>query len=226
MAAKQTPVSTPPVLVGVPGAAADLTAQPRQILPFNGAWTLNVDASVHPDGPVVPPRGPWPEARGPGSAFDPSAGALGSNDPAGVTYGATSSAGGASGARALSEAAQVRFDAATTLFFTAPRVLGVSATATEFTLVLDPTNRLGYMHRTDNNARTLVTSAGPAVFKVRWDGHKIRREIRTKDSLKITEEYTLSPDGKRLTVVVKASSSMVSMTKHEIKRVYDRVVVP
>lgn len=200
MAAKQTPASAPPALVGMPGAAADQAAQPRQIPPFDGVWKLNTEASVNPNGPAVPEH--WPRDIG---------------ETSGYNFGWVGS---------LSTAERAWFDAMTTLFFTAPPIVGVSATATEFTLVLDPAARLGYMHKTDNKAQPLVTSAGPAEFKVRWDGNKIRRELEAKRALHIIEEYMLSSDDTQLIVMVKADSRVVSMKNGEIKRVYDRVGVP
>jgi hypothetical protein len=187
----------------MPGAAADQAAQPRQIPPFDGVWKLYTEASVNPNGPAVPER--WPRDIGETSGYN--SGWVGS----------------------LSTAERAWFDAMTTLFLTAPPIVDVSATATEFTLVLDRTNHVGYMHKTDNKTQPLVTSAGPAEFKVRWDGNKIRRELQTPRTgalLHITEEYMLSSNSKQLIVTVKADSRMVTMKKDEIKRVYDRVAVP
>jgi hypothetical protein len=47
--------------------------------------------------------------------------------------------------------------------------------------------------------------------------------METAESLKVTEEYVVSPDGKQLTVTVKRSSVMVRLPSLEIKRVYERV---
>ena len=60
-------------------------------------------------------------------------------------------------------------------------------------------------------------------MRAKWNGKALQREIETKESLKVVEEYTVSADGKQLTVTVKTSNIMVRMVNVEIKRVYDRV---
>ena len=90
-------------------------------------------------------------------------------------------------------------------------------------MLLDPEKKLGYAHKTDNQKQTVATPAGPADFKVRWDGTKLRREVDTPDTLHVVEEYSLSPDGKQLIVTVKADSRMVfNVQNGDIRRVYDR----
>jgi hypothetical protein len=117
----------------------------------------------------------------------------------------------------------VRFDAMKNFLLTAPPMMGLSATATDFTIVLDPTKKLGFVHKLDNKVVSLNTAGGPGQFKARWDGSKIRREVETKESLKITEDYELSKDNQQLIVTVKYDALMVKMQKMDVKRVYDRV---
>ena len=213
-------------LVGLSGVAVELAAQPKQIPPFDGVWKLNVEASVNPNGP------PQPARRGGG-------GRGGGRSSAGVTGGVLLAvavpAQGSSASPDMSNETissslagdeQVRFDAMKNFIYAAPQMMGVSATATEFKLVLDPVKKLGFTHKLDNKAEAMTTAGGPGQFKARWDGVKIRREIETKDSLKMNEEYSLSPDTKQLIVIIKASSSMVRMDNREVKRVYDRVATP
>ena len=48
------------------------------------------------------------------------------------------------------------------------------------------------------------------------------REISTQDGLKVVETYTLSADGKQLTVTVKPSQPVMKIEDAKIKRVYYR----
>jgi hypothetical protein len=218
-------------LVGLPTLAVDLTAQPKQIPPFDGVWKLNVEASTNPNGPPPPPpaRGRGGRSGGRSSGAGVPSGVLLSVAALPVQGGAPSGApsvGNEYEPTSLSSDEQVRFDAMRSFIYAAPPMMGVSATATDFTIILDPVKKLGFQHKLDNRNVTLKTVAGEGQFKARWDGTKIRREIETKDSLKMTEEYSLSPNNQQLIVVIKGSSSMVRMDNREVKRVYDRVATP
>ena len=220
-------------LVGLPTLAVDLTAQPRQIPPFDGVWQLNAAASTNPNGPPPPARRGGGGRRGGGrsSGAGVAGGVLLAVTPQGGGSGGSGGfTGGGGGNEAiessLSGEEQVRFDAMRNFLLTAPPMMGVSATATDFTIVLDPVKKLGFTHKLDNRAVALTTQGGPGQFKARWDGSKIRREVETKESLKITEDYELSKDTKQLIVTVKYDALMVRMQKVDVKRVYDRVAAP
>ena len=209
-------------LVGLPALAVDLIAQPKQIPPFEGVWKLNVEASTNPNGPPPPARrggGGGRGGRGGGASF-----AVGFAQ-SGASGGAPSipSSGNETIGNSLSTEEQVRFDAMRNFMLNAPAMMGLSATATDFTIVLDPVKKLGFVHKLDNRAVSLNTAGGPGQFKARWDGSKIRRELETKESLKITEDYELSKDNSQLIVTVKYDAVMVRMQKVDVKRVYDRV---
>jgi hypothetical protein len=209
-------------LVGLPALAVDLTAQPKQIPPFEGVWKLNVEASTNPNGPPPPARrggGGARGGRGGGASF-----AVGFAQ-SGASGGGPSipSGGNETIGNSLSGEEQVRFDAMKNFMLTAPAMMGLSATATDFTIVLDPIKKLGFVHKLDNKAVSLNTAGGPGQFKARWDGNKIRRELETKESLKITEDFELSKDNNQLIVTVKYDAVMVRMQKMDVKRVYDRV---
>jgi hypothetical protein len=209
-------------LVGLPALAVDLIAQPKQIPPFEGVWKLNVEASTNPNGPPPPARrggGGARGGRGGGASF-----AVGFAQSGG-SGGAPSIGGDAGGTigNSLSGDEQVRFDAMKNFMLTAPAMMGLSATATDFTIVLDPIKKLGFVHKLDNKVVSLNTAGGPGQFKARWDGNKIRRELETKESLKITEDFELSKDNSQLIVTVKYDAVMVRMQKMDVKRVYDRV---
>jgi hypothetical protein len=118
-----------------------------------------------------------------------------------------------------------RFNFHLRMFSQAAPLLGIQATAEQVMLVLDPdpSKGLAYKLVPDNKKVTVSTPAGPIEMRARWDGAKLRREIETRESLKVVEEYIVSADGKQLTVHVKRSSVMVRLTGGEITRVYDRV---
>lgn len=161
---------------------------------MSGVWKLNVEASTNPNGPPAKP---------------PARGQRGGDGEA---------AGGNLGKEELT-----RFNAMKKMFFEAPPMMGLQASATDFKMLLDPVKKLGYAHKTDNKKQTVVTPTGPADFKVRWDGQKLRREVDTPETLHVVEEYALTPDGKQLIVTVKADSRMVfNVQEGDIRRVYDR----
>ncbi len=211
-------------LVGLPTLVADLTAQPRQIPPFDGVWKLNVEASTNPNGPPPPARrGGGGGRRGGGGGRGGASFAVGFAQ-SGASGGGPSSPGGGNETigNSLSSDEEARFNKMRDFLLTAPPMMGLSATATDLTIILDPVKKLGFQHKLDNRAVGLNTAGGPGQFKARWDGSKIRREVETAESLKVTEDYELSKDTKQLIVTVKYDALMVRMPKVDVKRVYDR----
>ena len=169
---------------------------------LSGGWKLNMEASVNPNGP----DGPGAKvAAKPGSHF---------SNPNGP------GPGGDLGKEELQ-----RFTTHLAMFRKAPPLLGIQATAKDVTLAYDPDPAKGLMYKytTDNKKSVMTTPAGPLDVKVKWNGKVLRREVESKESLKVVEEYTPSADGKQLVVTVDVSNVMVRMPKVEIKRVYDRV---
>ena len=165
---------------------------------LSGGWKLNMEASVNPNGPDGP--------------------------------GATVGRGGRSGQSIvgggdLGKEELQRFNAHLAMFRKAPPLLGIQATATNVILAYDPDPAKGpvYKYTTDNKKTVMTTPAGPLEVKVKWNGKVLHREIESKESLKVVEEYTPSADGKQLVVTVETTNIMVRMDKVEIKRVYDRV---
>ena len=174
-------------------APVAVTARQGEVPALSGVWKLNAEASTNPNGP--PPKAAARGQRGGGDGED---------------------AGGNLGKEEMT-----RFAAMKKMFFEAPPMMGVQATSTDFKLLLDPVKKVGYAHKTDNKKQTVTTPSGPADFKVRWDGQKLRREVDTPDTLHVLEEYSLSADGKQLIVTVKADSRMVfNVQNGDIKRVY------
>jgi hypothetical protein len=222
--------------VGLPALAVNLTAQPKPIPPFDGVWKLNVEASTNPNGPPPPARGRGGRGGGRGGGGAAPGGPSFAVGFAAVQEGGSGGSGGGAGniggsaggtiGNSLSGEEEVRFNQMRDFLLTAPAMMGVQATATDFTLVLDPVKKLGFQHKLDNRAVALNTAGGPGQFKARWDGSKIRREVETKESLKVTEDYELSRDTKQLIVTVKYDAIMVRMQKMDVRRVYDRVATP
>lgn len=170
---------------------------------LTGGWKLNMDASVNPNGPD-----------GPGAA---ARGARGGGD---TRTGVGPPPGGDLGREELQ-----RFNAHLAMFRQAPPLLGIKATDKEVVLAYDPDPAKGpvFKHTTDNKKSTMATPAGPVEMRAKWNGKVLHREIETRETLKVVEEYTVSADGRQLTVTVKTSSIMVRMPPVEITRVYERV---
>jgi len=164
---------------------------------LSGGWKLNMEASVNPNGPD---GAGGRDARGGGRGNIVGGGDLGPEE-------------------------LQRFNAHLAMFRHAPPLLGIQATAKDVMLVYDPDPAKGliYKYTTDNKKSVMATPAGPVDIKVKWNGKVLRREIETKESLKVIEDYTPSADGKQLVVTVETTNIMVRMPKVEIRRVYDRV---
>ena len=170
---------------------------------LSGGWKLNMDASINPNGPDGPGAKPKAKAGGQfssGQQGPPPGGDLGKEE-------------------------LQRFMTHLAMFRKAPPLLGIQATAKDVMLIYDPdpTKNMSFKYTADNKKSVMTTAAGPVDVKVKWNGKTLRREIETKESLKVVEEYTPSADGKQLVVTVDTSNVMVRMDKVEIKRVYDRV---
>lgn len=202
-------------MVSVSLATSSPRAQQKSLPAITGVWKLNVEASTNPSGPGgAQPVGARGAARAGGEGGGGTSSGSGGDEGGGrpVSGGAT---GGSLGAEELR-----RFNAMKTQFLQAPPMMGLEATATDFKMLLDPAAKRGYAHKTDNKKQSLVTPAGPADFKVKWEGPRLRREIDTPDTLHVIEEYTLSADGKQLVITVKADSRMVrNVLTTDIKRV-------
>lgn len=201
-------------------ASADaLRATSSQDVPaLTGVWKLNVEASTNPNGPPLKPPAPGRRGGGEGGGGAQAGGGGGGGEDGSPSRSASGDTGGS-----LNRDELARFNNSKTFFFTAPPMMGIQATTTEFKMLLDPEKKMGFAHQTDNKKQTIATPAGPADFKVKWDGKKLRREVETKETLHVVEEYSLTPDGKQLIVTVKADSRMVfNVQTGDIRRVYDR----
>lgn len=202
------------LIAAISAVAAPATLAQGDAPQLSGVWKLNVDASTNPNGPPAASRGAKPRGGGGGG---------------GGTGGGGGGEGGGGGpangqeASTLSAQEQQRFNAIKAMAWKAPEIMAIQATPAEFKMLLDPATKQGFAHKTDNKKQTLEVPGGPADFKVKWDGKKLRREYETKDSFRCVEEYSLSADGNQLIVTVKADSGMVrNVQVGDIKRVYDR----
>jgi hypothetical protein len=195
-------------------AVTAIAVRAQDVPPFSGVWKLNVEASTNPNGPST----------GPAAGRSGRGGGGGGGIGGGIEGGATARQFDPQPGGDLGPEEMQRFNAMRKLFFQAPPMMGLQATATEFKMILDPAKNIGFAHKTDNKKESLATATGmPADFKVKWDGKKIRREIETKETLHIVEVYELSPDGQQLIVTLKSDSRMVrNVQTSDIKRVYDR----
>src|SRR5688572_20690309 len=169
---------------------------------LSGGWKLNMEASINPNGPD-----------GPGAKVSAKPGGQFSN-PSGPPPGGD-----------LGKEELQRFNTHLAMFRKAPPLLGIQATAKEVMLVYDPDPAKGqtYKYTTDGKKSVMTTPAGPLDGKVNRNGKVLRREVESKESLKVVEEYTTSADGKQLVVTVETTNVMVRLPKVEMKRVYDRV---
>jgi hypothetical protein len=198
------------------GSARTVSAldEAQNVPALSGGWKLNVEASTNPNGPAehAAPRAPR-GGRGGGGAGS------GAGDISGG--GVSAAEGGALGPEELQ-----RFNASKKLLFQAPPLLGIKASREQVMILYDPDPQKGpaFAHATDNKPKEYPSPAGALAIKAKWDGQKFKREIDTAETLHVVEEYTVSADGKQLTVTVKASSRMVrNVQDGDIKRVYDRI---
>jgi hypothetical protein len=198
------------LLIAQPSSIAAQAADP--VAALSGDWKLNVQASTNPNGP---------EGSGAPARRRPL---VGINDlmvhdilPEHIAPFREH--------EPIGREELQRFSAQVAMFRKAPPVLGIQATATDVVFAFDPDPAKGpiYKYTIDNRKSVMVTLAGPVDVKVTSNGKALRREIESRESLKVVEEYTPGADGKQLIVTVETRSSLVRMDKVEIKRVYDRI---
>ena len=227
-------------LVGYPLATVTLVAK-QKTMPNIAAWKLNVAASTNPNGPATGsanadrPRGGGAggggvsggggggDTGGGGGGGDTGGRGGGGDSGGGFGGGSSGLSGGPPPGGDLSPQEMQRFMAMRAMFFQAPPVLGVDATASEVKIVYDPEKGPKFDHQTNNKEQPFPTPGGTVQIKAKWDGDKFVREFMTQDTLHVVETYQLSKDGKQLTVTVKSDARMVrNVQTGDIKRVYDR----
>jgi hypothetical protein len=215
----------------LPSAAVKVVATQKDPPAISGIWKLNVESSVNPNGPPAPAApASGGGGGGGGAAGGGSGGGSGGGGGGGGDGGSAAIIGSGGSSGDMSPAENKRLLTTLAAFRLAPPEMALKATPTDVTIAFDPDPSKGitWKHSTDDKKQTVSTPLGPMEAKVKWNGETLHREMvmNSAGGLKIVEEYTLSPDGKRLTMTVKASSVMTPSPKIqnvEIKRVYDRV---
>jgi hypothetical protein len=205
---------------------------------FSGNWQLNVAASENPAGPASAGREQGGGSRrgggggGGGGGFGGGGGGGGSDTGGGGGGGDTGGGGGGgfrpslggNGGGDLSPQESQRTLTMLRYLQQVPVKLTITATSKDVALSYND-GQLKFDHQIDKKT-SLKIAGGDADVKAKWDHDKLVREWNTQDALNVTEEYTLSPDGKQLIVTVKAKSRMMRLSDAQnppIKRVYDRV---
>ena len=213
------------ILIAAVAATPSATAQSagRAVPDISGSWKLNVEASTNPNGPQAKPL------RAGGGEGDESGGR---GTIAGAGQGATAggaglaNSGGPTSAQLGREEMQ-RFNVMLQSYRVAPQTMDIKATAGAVTLAYNPPKGPVFTHTTDNKKQPLNTRVTKVSIKAKWEGATLRRESETEETLKVVEDFTLSPDGRQLIVTVKTTSRMVRLpdaeAKAPIRRVYDRV---
>ena len=208
---------------------------------FSGNWQLNVAASENPGGPAPADRG----ARGGGGSRRGGGGGgggggdMGGGGGGGDTGGGGGGGGGGdtggggggfhptlggSGGGDLSPQESQRTLAMLHAFQQVPVKLTITAAAKTVSFSYND-GQVKFDHQIDKKT-SMKIAGGDTDVKAKWDHDKLVREWDTQDALTVTEEYTLSSDGKQLIVTVKAKSRMMRLSDAQnpsIKRVYDRV---
>ena len=189
-----------------------LTAAP-QASPLAGVWKLNEAQSSNPNGPAAPDRrgggggGSAPRSGGGGGGrggFDPTGGARAAE----ITQ--------------LSAEETARIGMVTGLMHHAAQTLEIVFEGTDITIKQDGG---GFPKQPADGKKMALKNpkVGELDIKVKLDGTKgMTREVTTQEDLKVVETYTLSADGKQLTVTVKESHPVKKLDDPKIKRVYDR----
>jgi hypothetical protein len=196
---------------------------------FSGNWQLNESASTNPGGPAA------------GVAAPRSGGGGGSKSGGGGGGGSTSGdklVGGVTGGGAktvdtqFSKEEQDRTLACLKLMQAVPQKLTIAASTKDFNLTYEGGGSQPVTFPNTADGKKTKVTAVPAFEKLKieakaqWNNGIFKRELTTPDSLTVNEEYTLSADGKQLTVVLTAKSGMWRIPEAmnpPIKRVYDKI---
>jgi len=191
---------------------------------FSGSWQLNESASTNPGGPM-------PTAPGQGGTRGSGGGGGGGRSGGGGGGGASISSGPPPGGD-LGPEEQSRVRAELRLVQAAPQKLTIQATAKELNLTYEgggSQSAVTFPNVDGKKAKITAVAAFDKLkmeAKTQWSNGMFKREITTPEALTVTEEYTLSADGKQLTVVVTAKCGMWRIPEPlnpPITRVYDRV---
>ncbi len=95
----------------------------------------------------------------------------------------------------------------------------ISPTAVTFTDDLDRART----YPTDDSKHPYQLGAARFDARVRWEGSQLWKDVSGDYGFKMTETYLLSPDGKRLFVIVRVGKEKKDAPLAGFNRVYDRV---
>jgi hypothetical protein len=180
-----------------------------------GIWKLNEAESNNPNGPAPAQRGGG--SRGGGSARGGGRG----GDTFDATGGAARAGAGAQAVSELSPEEKGRINQMLGLMYKAAGTLEIVADGADCIIKQDGS---GFPKQNCDGKKFQLANpqVGKIEIKIKIDGKGMTREIATQDDLKVVENYTLSADGKQLTVTVKPSQPVMKIEDAKIKRVYYR----
>ncbi|TAK11728.1 MAG: hypothetical protein EPO35_12010 [Acidobacteria bacterium] len=175
-----------------------------------GVWKLNEAESNNPNGPApaaAPQRG-RSGARGGGDNFD-------------ATGGAARPGAGAQQMSQLSPEETSRIRMMMQLMNKAAQSLEIIVEGGDVTIKQDGS---GFPKQNADGKKFSLRNPqiGEVDIKIKIDAKGMTREVTTQDDLKVVETYTLSADGKSMTVTVKPSQPVMKIEDAKIKRVYYR----
>lgn len=168
---------------------------------FNGTWKLDEAASTNPSGPGGLEQGPPRLSKG-------------------------AAPGSQAGGGTLQPMERARFYKMLQGLEIAPKTLVLAVTDKDVTITADGGKPFAY--KTDGKVETMPTGnaqLGDLEIKTHWDGAALKREVKTIDGLTVIESYTVSADGKQLTVAVDLKSQVEHLPDSQrkpIKRLYNR----
>jgi hypothetical protein len=184
-----------------------VSVQAHQAAGVAGVWKLNVAESNNPNGPDPAASRPATPPRG-GGGQD-------------MTGGAASQGAGAQAISQLSPEEKSRINRMLTLLNKAATTLEIVVDGNDVTIKQDGT---GFPKQNADGKKFELRNPqiGEVDIKIKIDNKGMTREVHTQDDLKVVENYTLSADGKQLTVTVKPSQPVMKIPDGKIKRVYYR----
>jgi hypothetical protein len=191
---------------------------------FSGTWLLNESASLNPGGPMpgAKPSAPAGAPRGGGGAGGSNAG---DKAVSGVTGGGSKTIDTQFPEETKRTLAELK------LMQAVPATLTIQASAKDFNLTFEGGGSSQSITFPNADGKKAKVTALPAFekanieAKAQFANGMFKRELTTPDALTVNEEYTLSADGKQLTVTLAAKSGIVRIpdaANPPIKRVYDR----
>ena len=178
-----------------------------------GIWKLNEAESNNPNGPA-------PAARSGGGRGGQRGGGRG-GDNLDATGGAARAGAGAQAMSELSPEEKGRINQMLGLMYKAAGTLEIVLDGADCIIKQDGS---GFPKQNCDGKKSPLRNPqiGEVDIKIKADAKGMTREISTQDGLKVVETYTLSADGKQMTVTVKPSQPVMKIEDAKIKRVYYR----